>query len=76
MAKPRTTDHSAKRNSPAKKRTSGARTGKKVVAGFFDPAVSRQLKEIGLAHDDMSVQDVLAEAINDFFVKYGKKPIA
>jgi Antitoxin-like ribbon-helix-helix len=53
-----------------------ARQGKKVIAGFFDPAVSRQLKEIGLSKNDASIQDLLREALNDLFVKYGKKPIA
>jgi hypothetical protein len=53
-----------------------ARQGKKVIAGFFDPAVSRQLKEIGLSKNDSSVQDLLREALNDLFVKYRKKPIA
>jgi hypothetical protein len=33
------------------------------------------LKEIGL-HADASVQNMLREALNDFFVKHGKKAIA
>lgn len=57
----------------------GARTpsriGKKTVAAHFDPAVSRQLKLIGL-ETDRSTQALLREAINDLFVKYGKGPIA
>jgi len=52
------------------------REGKKAIAGFFDPAVSRQLKEIGLKRGDLSVQDMLAEAINDFFTKHGRSAIA
>jgi hypothetical protein len=35
-----------------------------------------QLKQIGLNTGDASVQEMLGEALNDFFVKHGKKPIA
>ena len=59
-------------NGPA----SPGREGKKAIAGFFDPAVSRQLKQIGLDRGDMSVQDMLKEALNDFFTKHGRSAIA
>ena len=59
-------------NGPA----SPSREGKKAIAGFFDPAVSRQLKQIGLERGDISVQDMLKEALNDFFAKYGRSAIA
>ncbi len=52
-----------------------SRVGKKTVAAHFDPAVSRQLKQIGI-ECDRSTQDLLREAINDLFTKYGKPPIA
>jgi hypothetical protein len=52
-----------------------SRVGKKTIAAHFDPAVSRQLKEIGIPRD-RSTQDLLREAINDLFTKYGKPPIA
>jgi hypothetical protein len=52
-----------------------SRVGKKAITGFFDPAVSRQLKIIGL-EEDKSVQAMLAEALNDYFEKHGKNPIA
>jgi hypothetical protein len=55
---------------------SPGREGKKAIAAFFDPAVRRQLKEIGLERNDASVQDLLKEALNDLFVKYGRSPIA
>jgi hypothetical protein len=55
--------------------TSASREGKKAIAGFFDPAVSRQLKQIGL-EKDMSVQDLLREALNDLFEKHGRARIA
>lgn len=51
------------------------RKGKKAVAGYFDPVVSRQLKLIAL-EKDRDLQDVLAEAFNDLFEKYGKATIA
>ena len=54
---------------------SPGREGKKAIAGFFDPAVSRQLKQIGLERD-MGVQDMLREALNDLFEKYGRARIA
>jgi hypothetical protein len=59
-------------NGPA----SPSREGKKAIAGFFDPAVSRQLKQIGLEQGDLSVQDMLKEALNDFFTKHGRSAIA
>lgn len=52
-----------------------SRVGKKTIAAHFDPAASKQLKQIGLERD-RSVQDLLREAINDLFEKYGKAPIA
>lgn len=52
-----------------------SRVGKKTVAAHFDPAVSRQLKQIGIERD-RSTQDLLREAINDLFSKYGRPPIA
>jgi shikimate kinase len=52
-----------------------SRQGKKAITGFFDPAVSRQLKQLAL-DDDKTIQILLAEALNDLFVKYNQKPIA
>ena len=53
----------------------GSREGKAIIAGYFDPAVRRQLKLIGLAQGDREIQDMLGEALNDFFLKCNKKPI-
>lgn len=53
----------------------GVRLGKKVIAGHFDPAVSKQLKQIAL-DQDTTVQNLLAEALNDLFEKYTKRQIA
>lgn len=52
-----------------------SRQGKKAIAGHFDPAVSKQLKQLAL-EQDTTVQALLGEALNDLFEKYGKKPIA
>jgi hypothetical protein len=52
-----------------------SREGKKSVVGYFDSAVSKQLKQIAL-DEETSVQDLLREAINDLFVKKSKPPIA
>lgn len=60
---------------PEKAAVAPSRQGKKAITGFFDPAVSRQLKQIML-DEDSTIQALLAEALNDLFVKYGKKPIA
>lgn len=54
-----------------------SRRGKKTIAGFFDPAVSRQLKQIALEQgDESNIQELLREAINDLFEKRGKPRIA
>ena len=52
-----------------------SRQGKRAVCGFFDPAVSRQLKQIAL-DEDASVQALLTEALNELFTKRGRPPIA
>lgn len=51
------------------------REGKKAITGFFDPAVSKQLKEIALQHDT-TLQALLKEALNGLFEKYGRSQIA
>lgn len=52
-----------------------SREGKKAVIGYFDPAVSKQLKQIAL-DEEISIQELLREAINDLFAKRGKASIA
>jgi|694.fasta_scaffold63146_4 hypothetical protein len=44
------------------------REGKKVVAGYFDPKISRKLRQIA-AEEDSSVQALLEEAIVDLISK-------
>lgn len=52
-----------------------SRRGKKTIAGFFDPAASRQLRQIAL-EEGSNVQELLREALNDLFEKRGKARIA
>ena len=53
-----------------------SRAGKKALIGYFDPEVSKQLKQIVLDRDRASVQELLREALNDLFQKYKKPTIA
>ena len=43
-----------------------SRKGAKHIGGYFDPQVSKQLRQIAL-NEDSSVQALLAEAINMLF---------
>lgn len=52
-----------------------SRAGKKIISGHFDPAVTRQLKQLALDRES-TVQNLLAEALNDLFAKHGKSLIA
>ena len=52
-----------------------SRQGKKVISGYFDPTVTRQLKQIAL-DNDTTVQALLTEALNELFLKYNKQPLA
>jgi len=52
-----------------------SRVGKRIVAGYFDPVVSRQLKILA-AERDSNIQELLREALNDFFEKNGKARLA
>ncbi len=59
-------------NSPAPthEKTPRSRVGKKLIAGHFDPSVHRQLKQLSV-DESTSIQDLLAEAIDDLFQKHG-----
>lgn len=60
----------------SKASTPPSRAGKKALIGYFDPEVSKQLKQMTLDHDRDSVQELLREALNDLFQKYKKPTIA
>ena len=60
---------------PSEARKPPSRRGLKAVSGHFDPAVSKQLRLLAV-EEDTDLQALLAEAINDLFVKHNKNPIA
>ena len=64
------------RNRRGKTTLPPSRAGKKALIGYFDPDVSKQLKQMMLDQDRNSVQELLKEALNDLFEKYRKPPIA
>lgn len=66
---------SQKAEEPAYSAQAPSRAGKKALIGYFEPGVSKQLKQIGLDRDT-TVQDLLGEALNDLFQKYKKPTIA
>ena len=47
-----------------------SRTGKVNVTGYFSPAVKSSFRMIQTKHPEMTIQDLLAEALNDLFAKY------
>jgi len=53
----------------APKTSGSSRAGKKLIAGHFDPDVHRQLKQLSV-NADTTIQDLLAEALNDLFQKH------
>ena len=52
-----------------------SRNGKRQVAAYFPVPVQKQLKLLTVEHDT-TVQNLIAEALNDLFAKYGKPEIA
>lgn len=47
----------------------------RTVAARLDPSFWMQLKQIGIDHN-RSIKNLLQEALNDLFLKYGQSPIA
>lgn len=47
----------------------------KAVMGYFDVAVSRQLRQMAL-DQDTTIQGLLEEALDDLFLKHGRDQIA
>lgn len=52
-----------------------SRAGTKPITGFFPEEVRVQLKMLA-AKEKRSMENMLAEALNDLFAKYGKPEIA
>jgi hypothetical protein len=62
-----------KDDAPAGARAASAkpyRVGRVNVTGYFDPAVKKSIRLIQAKHPDRTLQDLLAEALNDLFAKY------
>jgi hypothetical protein len=74
-AGPRSAKHAPLEDAP--KRKVGAKTaradraGRVNVTGYFDPAVRSSIRMIQAQHPELSLQDILAEALDDVFSKYG-----
>ena len=52
-----------------------SRIGKVSICGFFAPEVRRQLRRLAV-DTDTTMQELLAEALNDLFAKRGLPEIA
>ena len=52
-----------------------SREKKKHIGGYFDEAVYRQMKHIGI-EKNMTTQDILKDALNAWFQMHDKPPIA
>ena len=57
------------------KKIAPSREKKKHIGGYFDEAVYRQMKHIGI-EKNMTTQDILAAALNAWFQMHDKPPIA
>ena len=58
-----------------------SREGMENLTGYFPPAVKHQMMELCLQRRKetarkVTIQDLMAEALNDLFAKYGKPEIA
>ena len=62
-------------NEPGQATQPPSRAGKRQVAAYFPAHVHKQLKLL-MVENDTTVQNLLAEALNDLFAKYGKPEIA
>jgi signal recognition particle GTPase len=53
-----------------KKYIQPSREGKVNITGYFVPAVKSSFRMIQTKHPEKTIQELLAEAINDLFAKY------
>lgn len=60
---------------PALKHPKPSRAGTKMVGGYFDPTVSKQIRLIAV-QEDTTVQDLVAEALDLLFQSRQKPTIA
>ena len=74
-----TTPKKTSKVTQAKKRgggnAQGSREGKVAIIGYFVPEARKQLAIMAI-EQETSQQDLMAEALNDLFRKYGKSRIA
>jgi len=75
QASPSTPNKEADASPPASPHARPSRQQTKHVGGYFDPAVSKQLREIAV-QEDSSLQSLLAEAIDMLFQSRRKPTIA
>ena len=54
--------------------TPPSRIGRKAISGYFAPELSMALHHCARKHD-LSLQDLMAEALNDVLRKYGESPV-
>jgi hypothetical protein len=54
--------------------TAPSRIGLKAISGYFSPELSMALHHCARKHD-LSLQALMAEALNDVLRKYGESPI-
>jgi hypothetical protein len=59
----------------AEPRKPDSRRAKKHIGGYFDLTVWQQWSYLRIEQDGRSTQELLEEAINDLFRKYGKSAI-
>ena len=71
----KTTQAPAKAVAASTPQAAPSRNGRKHVGGYFDPAVSKQLRGLAL-EEDSSVQQLLEEALDLLFQERGKPTIA
>jgi hypothetical protein len=60
----------AKESNTLKAEKQLSRVGKVNITGYFSPDVKSSFRMIQTAHPEKTIQDLLAEAIDDLFAKY------
>ena len=61
---------------PEPKPKANTRVGKRHIGGYYDEQVWAQLKIMSVEKGGMTLQDILAEALNTYFTVNDKPPIA
>jgi hypothetical protein len=61
---------SAQESDTIKAQKQPSRAGKVNITGYFLPDVKASFRMIQTTHPEKTIQDLLAEAINDLFAKY------